>query len=99
MKKKLFAVVVLAIGALFAHLYAQTQRYHPVVKIAVPGGIIYTAVFEDTAERQACGEAGKRFIEAVRSGCTDCQVVSARCKRELAGLELALSRRDPIAHS
>lgn len=84
------AAVLIAVTVLLAHLHVVSQTYHPVVQLASPDGLLYTAVQDATKERQACGAANDRFLGPVKLGCKDCKVVIARCERQLEGLELAI---------
>lgn len=84
------AALLIAVSAWLAHLHVVAQRYHPVVRLASPDGLTYTAVQEEKQERQECGAANNRFLGPVRQGCKECRIVVARCERELEGLELAL---------
>ena len=87
------AVVLVAVGvasAWLAHLHVISQSYHPVVRLASPDGLTYTAVQDAQQERQACGAANDRFLRPVKKSCKDCAVVLARCERQLEGFELAL---------
>ena len=91
MKKQiLIALPLIAAGAVLAHLHVASQSYHPVVRLSSPEGLTYTAVQDPTRERRACGAANERFIRPMKTHCKDCQVIFARCERELEGLELAL---------
>jgi hypothetical protein len=97
--KQATILFLLALGGLWlAHLHVTAQTYHPVVRMTSSDGLVYTALLDATAERRTCGEANRRFIQPVTAACKECQVVFARCERQLEGLELALSRRDPIPH-
>jgi len=84
------AVLLVAVSVWLAHLHVVSQSYHPVVRLASPDGLTYTAVQDATQERQACGAANDRFLAPVRGGCKDCRVVTARCERQLQGFELDL---------
>jgi len=91
MKKQiLIAVLLIAAGAVLAHLHVASQTYHPVVQLTSPEGLTLTAVQDPPRERQACGAANERVIRPMKAGCKECQVIFARCERELEGLELAL---------
>lgn len=92
------AVVLVAVSAWLAHLHVVSQTYHPVVQLASPDGLVYTAVQDAKHERQACGAANDRFLGPVKQGCKDCKVVIARCERELEGLELAVHEGRKIPH-
>lgn len=92
------AVVLIAVSAWLAHLHVVSQTYHPVVQLASPDGLVYTAVQDAKHERRACGEANDRFLGPVKQGCKDCRVVIARCERELEGLELAVHEGRRIPH-
>jgi hypothetical protein len=70
-----FAAVALA------HMHGASQRYQPMVEIAAPHGVTYLAVQEATAQWQACAAANRRFLEPVKTGCRDCEVLGARCER------------------
>ena len=97
MRKQLLGVaVLLAAGAAIAHLHASSQSYHPVIRIAAPGNTTYTAVLPAVGQRPACSSAGRTFVEPLRAQCPECEVLSARCERELEGLELALSLDAPL---
>ena len=97
MKKLAIAAVLVGCAALIAHLHASTQTYHPVIKVAAPGGVDYTVVLDATGDRPACASAGKSFVAPMRAQCPDCEIVSARCERELHDLELALERGRPVS--
>lgn len=92
------AVVLVAVTAWLAHLHVVAQTYHPVVQLASPDGLTYTAVQEAKHERRECGAANDRFLGPVRQGCKGCRIVVARCERELEGLELALYEGRKIPH-
>jgi hypothetical protein len=91
MKKLLIAAVLVFVASLVAHLHASMQTYHPIVKIASPDGVQYTAVFDPVSDRPSCGVSSKRFLEPMRDYCPKCEVLSARCERELQDLDLALA--------
>lgn len=74
-----FAAVALA------HMHGEVQRYRPTVEIAAPQGLTYVATQAETAERRACGAANRRFLEPVKAGCKDCEVLGARCERVVDG--------------
>jgi hypothetical protein len=90
------AAILLGAGAVIAHLHASMQSYHPVIKVAAPEDVMYTVVLDSMRDRPACSHAGKSFVEPMRAQCPDCQIVSARCERELAGLELELNQDRPV---
>ena len=81
-----------AITAWLAHLHVVSQTYHPVVQLAAPDGLVYTAVQDAKHARQECGAANDRLLAPVKKDCKDCRVVLARCEREgeLQGHELAV---------
>jgi hypothetical protein len=91
-------VVLIAVSAWLAHLYVVSQSYHPVVRLASPDGLTYTAVQDAKNERQACSAANERFLRPVKQGCKDCQVVIARCERQLEGFERAV-HEGQISHA
>lgn len=96
MKKLLIAAVVLGAAGTVGHMHASMQSYYPVIKVASPDDISYTVVLEAVNDRPACGTAGKNFIAPVRERCPECEVVWARCERELSDLELALNDDRPV---
>jgi hypothetical protein len=85
--------VLIAVSAWLAHLHVVSQSYHPVVRLASPDGLVYTAVQDAKHERQECGAANDRFLAPVKKTCKDCQVVIARCQRALEGFELEIYER------
>ncbi len=96
MKQVIIAALLIAAGAVLAHMHVVAQTYYPVVHVTTPEGLKYTAVFDRTDERRACGAKNDRFVAPFKSMCKECQVVLARCERELDGLELALSEGKKI---
>ena len=98
MKKSIIAVLLIAAGAVLAHMHVVAQTYYPVVHVTTPEGLKYTAVFDRTDERRACGAKNDRFVAPFKAMCKECQVVLARCERELDGLELALSEGKEIPY-
>ncbi len=96
--KVAIAVVLIGIAAFLAHLHVQSQLYHPVVRMTSPDGLTYTAVQDPVQDRRACGAANDRFLGPIKSACKQCQVVYARCYRELEGLDRALYDGKPVPH-
>jgi len=90
--------VLVAVSAWLAHLHVVSQKYHPIVRLASPDGLIYTAVQDEMQQRQECGAANDRFLGPVKRACKDCKIVVARCERQLEGLELALHERRQVPH-
>jgi hypothetical protein len=96
MKKTLFIVVLLAVGAVLARYHVDNQRYFPVSKLASADGYTFHLVQDRVATRGECGEANDRFLKPVKATCQQCEIVYARCERELQGLELSLLMGDPV---
>ena len=97
-RQAVVAAVLIGVSVLLAHLHVVSQTYQPVVQLASPDGLVYTAVQDSKHERQECGAANDRFLAPVKEQCKQCRVVLARCERELGGLELAVHEREPVAH-
>lgn len=86
MKKKLAVGAAIGVALLvLAHMHVVAQRYYPVVKIAMPDGLLYTALQDEIDERPACNQANERFLVPVKTACKDCRVLAARCERVSAG--------------
>lgn len=98
MKQVIIAALLIAAGAVLAHMHVVAQTYYPVVHVTTPEGLKYTAVFDRTDERRACGAKNDRFVAPFKAMCKECQVVLARCERELGGLELALSEGKDVPY-
>ena len=92
------AAVLIAVSVWLGHLHVVSQSYHPVVRLASPDGLVYTAVQDATHERQACGAANDRLLGPIKQGCKECRVELARCERQLEGLELAVHEGKLISH-
>ena len=100
-RQVLVAVVLVGVGvaaAWLAHIHVISQRYHPVVRLASPDGLTYIAVQDAKEERQACGAANDRFLRPVKKGCKGCEVVVARCERDLEGVELEVYEGRKMQH-
>jgi hypothetical protein len=97
-RNAIIGAALIAVSAWLAHLHVVAQTYHPVVRLASPDGLVYTAVQDATHERQACGVANDRFLGPVKQACKGCEVMIARCERELGGFELDVYRGKAIAH-
>jgi hypothetical protein len=96
MKQAIVILVLLAVGSVLAHYHVANQSYYPVSKLASADGYTFHMVQDRRAQRNACGEANDRFLEPIKARCLQCQVVYARCERELQGVELALLMGDPM---
>ena len=96
MKQAIVILVLLAVGSVLAYYHVANQSYYPVSKLASADGYTFHMVQDKTAQRSACGQANDRFLEPIKSRCAQCQVVYARCERELQGVELALLMGDPM---
>lgn len=96
MRKALIIVVLLAAGAVLARYHVENQRYFPVTKLTSSDGYTFDVVQDRADTREACGNANDRFLAPLKAACGQCQVVYARCERELHGLELALLMGDPV---
>ena len=96
MRSLAIGTVLVAAAAGLAHLHGVAQEYQPVVTVAAPEGVTYTAVLDAAPDRPACGAAAKRFVEPVRDQCPQCVVVSVRCEREAAGAEFPMPPGAPV---
>jgi hypothetical protein len=86
----LLGLLLVGAAAALAHLHVESQTYHPVVQLASPEGLSFTAVLKETRDRAACGAANEKFLRPLKEQCKNCRVVMARCERNLEGLERAL---------
>lgn len=98
LKRTIAAVLLAGAASVLAHLHVAAQTYYPVVHVQSPDGLTFIAVHEPTGERAACGEANQRFLAPFKAMCKECEVVAARCARELQGAEVALRDGSPMAH-
>ena len=96
MKQAIVILVLLAVGSVLAHYHVANQSYFPVSKLASADGYTFHMVQDRRAQRNACAEANNRFLAPIKARCLQCDVVYARCERELQGLELALLMGDPV---
>jgi len=96
MRKALIILVLLAAGAVLARYHVANQHYFPVTKLESSDGYTFHMVQDRTDTREDCGKANDRFLAPLKAACQQCQVVYARCERELRGLELALLMGDPV---
>ena len=96
MKQAIVLLVLLAVGSVLAHYHVANQSYYPVSKLASADGYTFHMVQDRRAQRNACGEANDRFLEPIKARCLQCDVLYARCERELQGVELALLMGDPM---
>jgi hypothetical protein len=94
----ILAVLLVGVSSVIAHLYVQSQVYYPVIRVALPEGVSVAAVLAQTKERKACGLANDRFLTPIKQQCKECKLISARCERELEGLDLALRQGDPVPY-
>jgi hypothetical protein len=99
-KHRFLLIAALLIGAasVIAHLYVQSQVYYPVVRMTLPEGLSIAAVLAETKERKVCGARNTRFLAPFKQQCKECKLISARCERELEGLDLALRQGEPIPY-
>lgn len=95
-KQAIVILALLALGSVLAHYHVASRSYFPVSKLASADGYTFHMVQDRTAERGDCGKANDRFLAPIRKTCALCDVVYARCERELHGLELALLMGDPV---
>src|SRR5512132_1660939 len=98
MKKAITAIALLGVASVVAHLYVQSQVYHPVVRLDMPDGLSITALLPETKERKVCGASNDQFLAPFKQQCKDCKIAAARCERDLEGLELAMQRGEPVPY-
>jgi len=96
MRKALIILVLLAAGAVLARYHVANQHYFPVTKLASSDGYTFHMVQDRTDAREDCGKANDRFLAPLKTACSQCEVVYARCERELHGLELSLLMGDAV---
>jgi hypothetical protein len=96
MRKALIILVLLAAGAVLARYHVANQHYFPVTKLESSDGYTFHMVQDRVDTREECGRANDRFLAPLKLSCQQCQVVYARCERELHGLELALLLGDKV---
>ena len=83
MKKALLTFVLLAAGAVLARYHVDNQRYFPVSKLTSADGYTFHLVQKRVDTRGECGVANDRFLKPVKATCQQCEIVYARCEREL----------------
>ncbi len=96
MKQAIVILILLAVGSVLAHFHVANQSYYPVSKLVSAEGYTFHMVQDKTAQRSACGQANDRFLGPIKQRCLQCDVVYARCERELHGVELALLKGDTM---
>jgi hypothetical protein len=96
MKQAIIILILLVLGTVLAHYHVANQSYYPVAKLKSADGYTFVMVQDRTAQRSACGEANDRFLKPIKAHCIICDVVYARCERELQGLEFALLSGDSV---
>jgi hypothetical protein len=96
MKQAIVILVLLVLGSVLAHYHVANQSYYPVSKLKSADGYTFVMVQDRTAQRSECGTANDRFLKPVKARCVACDVVYARCERELQGLEFALLAGDAV---
>lgn len=96
MKQALLMAVLLAVGAVVAHFHVIDQHYYPVVRLASSDGYVFDLVQDRTDTRKACGEANDRFLQPIKEACPQCEVVYARCDRELDEFAFKLVSGEPV---
>jgi hypothetical protein len=96
MKQALVILVLLVLGTVLAHYHVANQSYYPVSKLTSADGYTFIMVQDRTAQRRACGAANDRFLGPIKERCVACDVVYARCERELQPFEFALLAGDPV---
>jgi hypothetical protein len=96
MKQAIIILILLVIGTLLARYHVANQSYYPVSKLTSAEGYTFVMVQNRTADRSACGKANDRFLAPVKARCVACEVIYARCERELQGLEFALLMGDAV---
>ncbi len=96
MKQAIVILVLLAVGSVLAYYHVANQSYYPVSKLASADGYTFHMVQDRLAQRNACGEANDRFLAPIKARCLQCDVLYARCERELQGVELALLMGDSM---
>ena len=89
-------LAMVAAGSVLAYMHVASQVYYPVVRIASPDGVSYTALMDPTDDRRDCGAANERFLGPVKSQCQDCKVVFARCERKSEAIDLAIHHGEPV---
>jgi len=94
----IIAVLLVGFASVIAHLYVQSQIYYPVVRMTLPDGLTIAAVLAETKERKTCGVRNDRFLTPFKQQCKECKLISARCERELEGLDLALRQGEPLPY-
>jgi hypothetical protein len=96
MKQAIVILVLLVLGSVIAHYHVANQSYYPVSKLTSADGYTFIMVQDRTAQRRACGAANDRFLGPIKERCVACDVVYARCERELQPFEFALLAGDPV---
>jgi hypothetical protein len=96
MRKALIILVLLGAGAVLARYHVANQHYFPVTQLASADGYTFNLVQDRTDTREDCGKANDRFLTPLKSACRQCEIVYARCERELHGFELALLMGDAV---
>lgn len=86
-----------ASAAALWHVYG--AAYYPVVRVATPEGLTFTAFSAQTRGRAECAAANERFLEPIRKDCPTCEVLSSACEGTSEGRRLRNALEDPVVLS
>jgi hypothetical protein len=96
MKQAIVILVLLVLGSILARYHVANQSYYPVSKLTSAEGYTFVMVQDRTARRDECGKANDRFLGPIKQRCRMCDIVYARCERELNSLQFALLSGDAV---
>lgn len=86
-----------AIAAAVWHVHG--ALYYPVVRVATPEGLTFTAFSTETRGRADCAAANEHFLEPIRRDCPACEVLSAHCESKSEAIRLRTALGDPVVLS
>jgi hypothetical protein len=88
------ALLVAAACATLFLAYGPYAEYYPVVKIAAPGGVTFTALLDAKRGLKACTATNAEFLDPLLGECPDCEVLFAQCLEKSQALGLTLEARE-----
>jgi hypothetical protein len=93
--KRLVAALVFMMTVCTAGLAAAAQ-YFPVARVDTKAGYSLRAVQSAKPDRKACVAANKRFTDALKGNCPECQIRASECRTRLQGENAAALADKPI---
>lgn len=94
----LVSAVSIAVLSVAAMLWVNSERYYPLVRVAMPDQSVLVFIDTPWTDQKKCQDANQKVISALRANCAQCQIADSCAKQMDPSWQKALAGQAINSH-